>query len=442
MFDSLKVFDKFIHDPEAWDMYITGRAGTGKTTDCGMIVEYCLQHNIEHVICAFTHKACRVLKSKLPAGANIVTLHKYLNKRPTLNTQATRRAQLHSNQQMSQPDQVKLIIIDEYSMVGERDYADIRALQDEDYDGNAEVKVLWLGDPYQLPPVGDAQAVKPEGNYQVVLKEIKRQATDNPLAEPIAALVSYIEGESPKALLANSNFVRGVDLAFEYAACVSDNKVLLCYTNKAVQDYNWTIAGKSAPTKGDKLWSPDLQQFVTFERILPRSSVDYVDLAFGERLVLNTKYRTLEYLLKSELYDFCEVIDEDGNIMVYAFSFGHYTYKTIRDTLSEAATKSNKDIQLQVGQSYQPAAWAKANDKHPLARARAKAWRDFLSFNDCVICLDFPHAMTVHKSQGSTFDYVFVDTQDIGQLANTNWQMYLKLMYVALSRAAKKVYTN
>ncbi len=441
MFSSLQIFEHFIHDPEAWDMYITGRAGTGKTTDCGVIVEYCIQHNIEYVVCAYTHKACRVLKSKLPAGANVITLHKYLNKRPTLNMQATKRAQLHSNAQMSQPEKLKLIIIDEYSMVGERDYADIRALQDEDYDGNAEVKVLWLGDPYQLPPVGDAQAVKPEGDYQVMLTEIKRQAAGNPLAEPIAALVSYIEGEEAKALPANTNFVRGVDLASEFMACATDNKVLLCYTNKAVQDYNWAIAGKSEPAKGDKLWSPDLQQFVTFERVLPRSSVDYIDLAFGERLVLNTKYRTLEFLLKSDLYEFCEVSDEDGNIMVYAFVFGHYTYKTIRDSLSDIATKSNQAITT-ANRGVQPAAWAKANDKHPLARARAKGWRDFLSFNDCVICLDFPFAMTVHKSQGSTFDYVFVDTQDIGQLVNTNWNMYLKLMYVALSRAAKKVYTN
>lgn len=441
MFNSLQVFESFIQDPAAWDMYITGRAGTGKTTDCGAIVEYCIQHDIAHVICAYTHKACRVLRTKLPAGANVVTLHSYLNKRPTLNQSATSKKQLHSNKQMAMPDQVKLIIIDEYSMVGERDYADIRALQDEDYDGNAEVKVLWLGDPYQLPPVGDTQSVQPEGNYQVLLKEIKRQAADNPLGVPIAQLVSYIEGADPEPLQASKSFVRGANLTTAFAACESDNKVLLCYTNKAVQEYNQAIAGKSEPVKGDKLWSPDLQQFVTFERVLPKASVDYIDLAFGERLVLNTKYRTLEHLLKSDLYEFCEVIDEDGNTMVYAFVFGHYTYKVLRDSLSDGATKSNNAIKLQAG-NVQPTAWAKANDKHPLARARSKAWRDFLSFNDCVICLDFPHAMTVHKSQGSTYDYVFVDTQDIGQLVNTNWKLYLKLMYVALSRASKQVVTN
>lgn len=442
MISTLEVFKAFIHDLEAWDMYITGRAGTGKTTDCGTIVQWCLDNNIEHVVCAYTHKACKVLRTKLPGGANVVTLHSYLNKRPTLNTQATTRKQLHGNVQMSAPEKAKLIIIDEYSMIGERDYADIRALQDEDYDGNAEVKVLWLGDPYQLPPVGDAQAVIPEGTYQVLLTEIKRQASDNPLGTPLAQLVSYIEGKPAEPLVSSDNLVRGLDLAEAYVKDPTESKVILCYTNEMVQKLNSEIANKAAPEEGDMLFCPHTQQMLKFLRVLPKHIVDYIDLAFGERLPLNTKYRALEHLLKTDYYDFIEVEDEEGNIMVYATVFGHYSYKSLRDSLSHLATKSNQDIQTEFGRNMQPAAWAKLNDKHPLARARAKAWRDFLSFNDCVVCVDFPYAMTVHKSQGSTFDHVYVDTKDIGKLADSNWQMYLKLMYVAFSRAAKKVFTN
>jgi hypothetical protein len=357
-----------------------------------------------------------------------------------LNQQAVSRKQLQTNKQMGAPEAVKLIIIDEYSMVGERDNLDIRALQDEDYDGNAEVKVLWLGDPYQIPPVGDMQAVMPEGDYQVTLTEVKRRDKDNPLAKPIDQLVSFIEGEQPTALATSENFLRGQDLAEQYLAEPSNDKVILCYTNNKVQTLNATIAGKIAPDVDDMLFCPSTQQYVKFLRNVPKSSVDFINLAFGDMLVLNTKYRTLEYLLKSG-YDFCEVEDEEGNILVYAYVFGHYDFKCMKDTLSNDATKSNNAIVIQ-HKGYSPAGWAKAHEKEPLARQRAKAWRDFLSFNDCVVCLDFPYAMTVHKSQGSTYENVFVDTQDIGQLANTNWALYLKLMYVALSRASKRVMTN
>lgn len=80
--------------------------------------------------------------------------------------------------------------------------------------------------------------------------------------------------------------------------------------------------------------------------------------------------------------------------------------------------------------------------KHPLAKKRKNAWKYYLSFKSCVICLDFAHAMTVHKSQGSTYDTVYLDTEDIGKCSNYDYELYLKLMYVGISRAAQKVYTN
>jgi hypothetical protein len=86
--------------------------------------------------------------------------------------------------------------------------------------------------------------------------------------------------------------------------------------------------------------------------------------------------------------------------------------------------------------------WASLNSHTKLARARAKAWRDYLTFKEYVICLDFPHAMTVHKSQGSTYNTVYLDSDDLYLCATRNFNLYLKLMYVAISRASNKVYTN
>ena len=440
--NSLTMFKRFVADKDAWDMFVTGVAGTGKTTDLKAIVEYCIANDISYLVCAFTHKACGVLAEKLPQGTKITTLHKYLNKRPVVNTQATDRKALQQSRQMGIPEKPAILIIDERSMVGEKDFVDIRADQDEDYDGEPELKVLWVGDPHQLPPVGDTQAVRPYGEYQLVLTENKRRAEDNPLGAPIDALVSYIEKKAtPAALQTSDTFIRGKDLIKEYLADPNENKAILCYTNETVQKLNAAIAGKTEPDKGDRLFCPTNQSWVTFERKLDPNLVDYINLSRGETLSLNSKYKTLEYLIKSQTYDFYEVIDEDDNIQVFAVAFGHYTYKVLRDSLGLAATASNKEIELQ-NKGYKASAWAAANPQAKLARARTKAWRDFLTFDECVICLDFPHAMTVYKSQGSTFDHVYVDTNDIGKLVSTNWELYLKMMYVALSRAALKVITN
>lgn len=48
-----------------------------------------------------------------------------------------------------------------------------------------------------------------------------------------------------------------------------------------------------------------------------------------------------------------------------------------------------------------------------------------------------PHASTVHKSQGSTYQYCFVDLSDIGR--NTRWEEIARLVYVALTRASHTV---
>ena len=55
--------------------------------------------------------------------------------------------------------------------------------------------------------------------------------------------------------------------------------------------------------------------------------------------------------------------------------------------------------------------------------------------------MDYKFASTVHKAQGSEFDAVFVDVNDIKKSILPNYyDTYARLMYVALSRAKKKVY--
>lgn len=434
----LKTFKKFLEDEKAWDMYITGVAGTGKTTSLKHGVQHCINNKIPYVVCAFTHKACGILRSKLPANANVRTLHSFLGKRPCINTNATKKEHVNQNTKSSETDlEPKILFLDEWSMVGEKDYLDIREAQDSNYDSIPELKVVWVGDSHQLPPVGDIQAIKPEGKYQVLLTKIWRN--DNPLQQPLNALISYIEGEQPEPLKpVEGYFERGKSLSKEYLKCQED-KVLLAYTNKRVESLNIEIAGKYLPDERDKVFSPTTQKYYYFLGWV--EDPDYIDLHYSDPLHKGSKFKTLENLIRTHLCRFAILEDEDGDIWQHAVIFGHYDYKINKETLEAAAVDSNKAIE-QTHRGYKAASWAKFNPKTSLARTRSKAWRDCLSFKDCVICIDFPYAMTVHKSQGSTFNTVFVDTNDIAICANRNFDMYLKLTYVALSRASHKVVTN
>jgi exodeoxyribonuclease-5 len=49
--------------------------------------------------------------------------------------------------------------------------------------------------------------------------------------------------------------------------------------------------------------------------------------------------------------------------------------------------------------------------------------------------VDYAYAMTVHKSQGSTFDHAFVDVPDL----LTAGEMVPRILYTAVTRPAKSL---
>lgn len=440
----LNTFTSFLEDENADDMFITGHAGTGKTTALNELITYCQNEGIEYVCCAHTHKACGVLRNKLPENALICTLHKFLRKIPAINQDASHIKHLNTNYQIDIPERPRIVFVDEFSMVGEADLTDVRAIQDpedEDEEDAYNVKLVWIGDLNQLPPVQDMQTLDPGGKYWVKLTKQYRQAADNPLNKPLLQLVEFIEGRrKPEPLVESDNFIRGVDdLADLYMDCLTD-KVLLCYTNAQVQHYNFMIQGRNEPEPGDILFCPSNHQTYELLRIIPRYEIQYVDQHSGQ-LELNTKFKSLEYLIQSNFCDFYHVSDEDGEEFIYPAVFGTSNFNDLVKRAGQEATKANKAIE----HKHKPesvAQWAKANWQDELARNRSKAWRLLLALRKNTFCLDFNHAMTVHKSQGSTYTTVFVDTQDLGICANTNYNLYLRLMYVALSRASNTVVTN
>lgn len=436
--DELKRFQQFYEDADAWDMYITGQAGTGKTTLINEFVEYCNQANINYLVCAYTHKACRVLENYLPANAKIKTLHSFLRKRPTINTEATKEQAIEQSRQFEDPEEMTLLFIDEFSMVGESDYVDIRALQDPDYNGKVNIKVVWFGDPNQLPPVKTAPSVFPEGDYWLKLTKIHRQAEDNPLIKTLTTLAGMIEGGARESLKSHKTFQRDQpNLAELYINSKETDKVFLAYTNRVVQAINRQVEGKSSPDPGDRMFCNTSHKYYTLLRKIPKPEISYIDRIWDDPLMFNSKYKTLEFLLTMEGIEFYLVSDDDEIEYIFPVIFGNFDYKIVKEQLGQNAAASNREIP-----GANAAMWAKENYKHPLARQRAFAWRSYLTFKDTVLNMDFTHAMTIHKSQGSTFKEVYLDAEDLYQCAEKNYDLYLRLYYVAISRASRAVYTS
>lgn len=435
----LSTFKAFLEDNTAWDMFVTGKAGRGKTTKLKDLVQYCIDNELDYVVSAYTHKALGVLENKLPEETNLMTLHAFLGKRPTINGHATKSNYIEQSTKVKSTATTAILFIDEFSMVCEKDSIDIVAEQDPEYTGKPGLKVVWIGDPlHQLQPVGGKRVIEPYGDYNVELTKSYRTAEDNPLYSTLEQLCDHIEGKPIAPLIAHEKFLRERDIVKSYKSCKVDNKIILAYTNKCVEELNAEIQGRTEPSWDDILYSPTTRKSYRF--LGYTSGPSEIELPFGEPLQLGSKYKTLEYLIKTKVI-FAELDGEEGELVTMACVFGHYQYKLQMDELKNLAAESNRDIE-NAYKGYKAAGWAKNNPKKPLVRARAKAWRDFLSFKECVICLDFPHAMTVHKSQGSTYDTVFLDMEDLYKAAYFDITTYLQLTYVGMSRASNMVITN
>jgi len=139
---------KFLEDPQV-NCFITGRAGTGKST----LLKYFIDQ---------TQKNIAVLAPTGIAAVNVggQTVHSFFGFKPNVTLDAAQKAgrkALKSEGKDSVYYQVDAIVVDEVSML-RADLADcmdvfLRTVREDDQTPFGGVKMVFIGDLYQLPPV-------------------------------------------------------------------------------------------------------------------------------------------------------------------------------------------------------------------------------------------------------------------------------------------------
>jgi intein/homing endonuclease len=154
---------------------LAGYAGTGKSTMIKKILDH---YHRGVVVSAPTHKAKKVVMNI--TGKDGQTLHALLGLRPDVNLD-----EFNPNSPIFNPIAVprindyNFVIIDEASMINQELYN----LVLDKTKGN-KTKVLYVGDPAQIPPVGEKESAvfNVETNEFHQLTKIERQNDTNPLA--------------------------------------------------------------------------------------------------------------------------------------------------------------------------------------------------------------------------------------------------------------------
>jgi energy-coupling factor transporter ATP-binding protein EcfA2 len=398
---------------------IQGAAGTGKSTLIKHLLNtfysryksYCLLlqkdvKNFDIKITATTNKAVSVVNDFLGntvsgqrvsevrtifslLGLQVENNHKTGKSNLTFNNKSTSLIDLTTS------GLTPLVFIDEASFIGQ----DLHEIIIEILEKQVNGKVVYIGDKYQLAPVGkifsamDALKCKKAELSQIVRNDGHilntgtqfRATVETGKFNPIIYNnidVKHVKGPEFKQLVAAS---------FTNPNWNPNMSKILAWTNEKVQAYNAHI----------------------------RTILGYPAMfQVGETVITN------EYIQGSTKYT--KSVDSEVKITKLD-KITQKMYDTVEGYMVELDHRH-------VG--FMPTNYA---DAKKLMRkfASEKNWKAYFEVKETWLDLRAVYSSSIHKSQGSTYETVFLDLPDIGK----NWDAtdVARLMYVGVTRASKQV---
>lgn len=403
---------------------LEGFAGTGKTTLMAELIRQ-LAPSLRMAVMAPTNKAVAVLEGKMHAETTDVafgSVHHFLGLRMREQEDGTQTCEPEGRASLHEFD---LAIVDECSMVSESLFEALAR-------SKRQCRVLFVGDPAQLPPVSDAGRESPV--FRMVqtktrLNTIVRQTDGNPIIAASIAVRAAIEqgrrialpelmaslpsGASPVGVL--SGGVRTIvdGLVFEQRNARTTRA--LAWRNKTVNAINSMTHAALHPDA--------VHGFAPDECVVAQSEFRCE--------VVSTPGRTQRVMTSEELS--VVAVNDTAHPRYPGVSAYALTLENDNGVLLRAYV-AQYDAQLQsiIKQHWTDYHAAKASKQFAQARTlSAKAWDLTRAFAP----VRHTYAVTAHKSQGSTFDTTFLDWDDLMQQRNDF--EFNRMVYVALTRASK-----
>jgi exodeoxyribonuclease-5 len=399
---------------------LQGYAGTGKTTIIARLVhDLASTRNI--AVMAPTNKAVGVLQGKIGEvpGVEYGSLHSFLGLRMREREDGTQECTADGSPTLHQYD---VAIVDECSMVSVPLFEAILRTK-------RGCKIIFVGDPAQLAPVGD-DTDSPVFRFvpeTLHLTEVVRQARDNPIIAASVAVrdaitdgrrvqISDIAAALPPPPTAAGIVSGGMDtivsiLCDEHYA--GREARAIAWRRKSVQSINWRV----------------------HQCLYPGCTAPF---AVDETVIAQSEFRTIPVIgIKiARVYtsEVMTVIDIDQR--------QHPTQRTPawrctlrRDTGCEVAAWLPLDADAL--QRYISGAWTQYRSlKKDHQHSAAKRLSDALwMMQKAYAPIEHIYAMTAHKSQGSTIDTALIYWDDMAQHRSDH--DFNRLVYVAMTRASK-----
>lgn len=448
---SMNVMRDWVQKPEGGLLLLKGYAGTGKTFLLNHFTEWYLSNirGEKIVLTAPTNKAVKVMFEKSEYFHNNLqysTIHSLLGLVENIDPYGNVTFKPNPAV-LPKVQEYRVLIIDESSMLSDELFDMLMP-----YVMSEKLKILFAGDPYQIPPVGKDNCIpfieEEQKAYEIEvteLSEIVRQAEGSPIIELSLQLRQDIHRDRLMVLdgITEPNedgdgvhvFDRNETAdASEFSSLLMET--LFCSENfKENADFVKIIAwrNKTVDYMNDwvrkKLFGEACQKIEIGEKLIADKPI-FGD--HGETILFtsNEEFVVEEFTLANE-----SINEGQYSLKYYDARVGSYTrsgmYVQTKIKILHEDSEVTYDGILTVLASV-------AKGK-PKGSWEAKAsWKEFYGFQKMFAPIKYNYAITAHKSQGSTYENTFVIETDI----NMNRKVFERnrIKYTAITRPSKRLY--
>ena len=452
--------DEFIESSDPV-FILKGYAGTGKTFLLDKLAAYLEAHGRQYSVLAPTGRAARVISEK--SGQAAETIHRGIYQIDTENRAGARKKSTGRLFQfifeLKENDMLNgVILVDEASMISdlysEQDifrFGSGHLLQDLiEFVNIRKNKIIFFGDPAQLPPVNSeySPALSPDYydfNFELnvpvfEMTDIVRQKEESSILANATALRNSIRDEDfyNISITADSKYTYSTakhDFMNDYIKACGNKPdpetILIAFTNRQVSYYNEMIRKHFFPSKAS--------------------------ICKGDRvMVVNNTYNYKIDLMNGEIG---EVIRagrkaEEKSVSVYGKEGPEVIKLVFRDLTIRFPDFNGKHTDI-ICKIYEPLLYSTERDigsletqalyqdfrgRYPGLRTSSAEYQALIKHDPYLNCLrvKFGYAITCHKSQGGEWSKAFIDFK-AGPRGYNNIGFF-RWAYTAITRAAEKAW--
>lgn len=399
----------FIADPDPDDNFfaLSGFAGTGKTFLMREVIKRFAASHAQFAFTAPTNKAAKVLRGVTGSACTIYSL---LGLRIEKNGELK---ELVTGKSPIELDSLDAVFLDEASMINQNLMKVLR----EESKRNA-FKVIFMGDSAQLPPVGEVTSPVWQLDNGAMLTQVMRH--DNQILELVTEIRERMMDFSPSITIQSHH---------------DKTEGVWKLSRQAFKDAIFTSASNGGFSDGGKT------KVIAWRNVRVGEFNDLIRRAIFGAEAVEGNFLPGDRIIATEPLsrgDEPLMSTDDEAIVENCIATTHPTVPKYKAWELKCRTEMNTIVRLLVLHPSSAADYA--NDLQELAhkaKATPKLWKAFWNLNDLFHKVKYAYAITAHRAQGSTYETVFVDYQDI--LLNRSRKEAFQCLYVACSRPTTRL---